>query len=240
MSLSLARAAVGCGTHLVVRNLLMRRYTLAWVFTAAAVIVAPVDGWAQIRPGGQQEPQQQERPQEDDSWNVPQLRLNQPVNAGPCPFVKILYDAARYVEMPFDQPTSSSVGFTGEVQGVTANCVYREDDPIRVNMNILFELGRGPQAQGDTRTYRYWIAVTERNSAVLAKQYFDLPVDFNGQQRASVEEEIRGIVIPRAGVTTSGSNFEILVGFEVTPEMAEFNRTGSRFRINAGTAQTQQ
>ncbi|WP_262422966.1 hypothetical protein [Brevundimonas denitrificans] len=47
-------------------------------------------------------------------------------------------------------------------------------------------------------------------------------------------------MIPRAEETTSGSNFEILVGFEVTPEMAEFNRTGSRFRINAGTAQTQQ
>jgi hypothetical protein len=31
----------------------------------------------------------------------------------------------------------------------------------------------------------------------------------------------------------SGSNFEILVGFEVTPEMAEFNRLGKRFRVNA-------
>jgi hypothetical protein len=218
----------------------MRRYTLALLFAAAAVIAAPVDGQAQIRPGGQQQPQQEQQQRQDDGWNVPRLRLNQPVNAGPCPFVKILYDAARYVEMPFDQPTSSSVGFTGEVQGVTANCVYREDDPIRVNMNILFELGRGPQAEGDRRTYRYWIAVTERNSAVLAKQYFDLPVDFDGQQRTSVEEEIRGIVIPRADVTTSGSNFEILVGFDVTPEMAEFNRTGSRFRINAGAADTQQ
>ncbi|RZJ85685.1 MAG: Tat pathway signal sequence domain protein, partial [Brevundimonas sp.] len=43
------------------------------------------------------------------------------------------------------------------------------------------------------------------------------------------------IVIPRAGVDTSGGNFEILVGFDVTPEMAEFNRSGSRFRVNAGT-----
>ena len=43
------------------------------------------------------------------------------------------------------------------------------------------------------------------------------------------------IVIPRAEATTSGDNFEILVGFDVTPQMAEFNRTGSRFRVNAGT-----
>ena len=32
----------------------------------------------------------------------------------------------------------------------------------------------------------------------------------------------------------SGSNFEILVGFDVTPEMADFNRLGKRFRVNAG------
>jgi hypothetical protein len=32
----------------------------------------------------------------------------------------------------------------------------------------------------------------------------------------------------------SGENFEILVGFDVTPEMADFNRQGKRFRINVG------
>ena len=54
------------------------------------------------------------------------------------------------------------------------------------------------------------------------------------QRTASVTEE-RTIVIPRADATTSGGNFEVLVGFEITPEMAEFNRSGSRFRVNAGT-----
>src|SRR5690606_26150386 len=159
----------------------MRRSSLALIAALAGAVALPTQAAAQNRQDRGQESQQQ-----DQSWNTPRLRLNQPVNAGPCPFVKILYDAARYVEMPFDQPSSSNVGFTGEIQGVTANCVYRDDDPIQVNMNVLFELGRGPQAQGDTRTYRYWIAVTERNSAVLAKQYFDLPVNFRGQQRTSV------------------------------------------------------
>lgn len=214
------------------------RLPLALIVAAAAVVALPHDSVAQTRPG--QESGQSEVRRQEDGWNAPRLRLNRQVNAGPCPFVKILYDAARYVEMPFDQPATSNVGFTGEIQGVSADCVYRDDDPIQVSMNILFELGRGAQAQGDNRTYRYWIAVTDRNAAILNKEYFDLPVSFRGQQRVSVEEEIRGIVIPRADITTSGSNFEILIGFEVTPEMAEFNRTGSRFRINAGQAQAQQ
>ena len=34
---------------------------------------------------------------------------------------------------------------------------------------------------------------------------------------------------------TLARNFEVLIGFDVTPEMVEFNRSGSRFRVNAGT-----
>jgi hypothetical protein len=128
----------------------------------------------------------------------------------------------------------ANVGYTGEIEGISSDCEYREADPIRVDMDVLFNLGRGPQAAGEQRTYRYWIAVTERNNAILSKEYFDLPVNFEGQRTASVTEK-RTIVIPRAGIETSGSNFEILVGFDVTPEMAEFNRSGSRFRVNAGT-----
>ena len=74
--------------------------------------------------------------------------------------------------------------------------------------------------------------MTERNKAVLAKEYFDLPVDFDGQQTASVTMD-NTILIPRAAATVAGDNFEVLIGFEVTPEMAEFNRLGKRFRVNA-------
>jgi hypothetical protein len=154
--------------------------------------------------------------------------------AGPCPYVKILYDAARYVELTGERVTASNVAYTGEIEGLVSDCAYQADEPITVYTRVLFNLGRGPQAEGDGRTYRYWIAVTERNKAVLAKEYFDLPVNFeDGQMTASVTQD-QVVVIPRADVTTSGDNFEILVGFDVTPEMAEFNRTGSRFRVNAG------
>jgi uncharacterized linocin/CFP29 family protein len=49
-----------------------------------------------------------------------------------------------------------------------------------------------------------------------------------------VTEKLEGIVIPRASLETSGANFEVLIGFDVTPAMAEFNRDGKRFRVSAG------
>ena len=158
--------------------------------------------------------------------------LSRRANAGPCPTVRILYDAARYVELAGGQARAANVGYTGEIEGLATDCRYRNDDPIVIDVEMLFRLGKGPAAQGDGRTYRYWVAVTARDRAVLAKEYFELPVTFDGSDRAEVRER-QQIVIPRAEATTSGANFEILIGFDVTPEMAEFNRDGSRFCVDA-------
>ena len=180
--------------------------------------------------------QQQQRQGQEEARQRP-LRiapLARRANAGPCPYVKILYDAARYVELSdYARPSVNGVGFTGEIEGVSSDCQYRDSDPIRVDFNLLFSLGKGPSAQANGKTYRYWVAVTERNAAVLDKEYFDLPVNFGSSDRATAEPA-HTIVIPRAEATTSGGNFEILIGFEVTPEQAEFNRSGSRFRPMAG------
>lgn len=153
---------------------------------------------------------------------------------GPCPYVKILYDAARYVEFTGDRQAAAQVAYTGEIQGVESRCAYQSDEPIRVDMVVSFALGKGPQAPAGNKNYRWWIAVTERNKAVFYKQYFDMPADFGPGDRVTAEQTIEGLTIPRAAATTSGSNFEILVGFDVTPQMAEFNREGRRFRVNAG------
>ena len=157
-------------------------------------------------------------------------------NAGPCPFVKSLYDAHRYVEFKDNREASAAVGWSGEIQGISAGCEYKDDQPIQVTVEVLFELGKGPQAEGRTTTYRYWVAVTQRNQSVIAKEYFDLPVNFGSDDRKLVTEQLKGIVIPRADIKTSGSNFEVLVGFDVTEQMAAFNRDGKRFRVNVQAA----
>lgn len=228
------------------------KVSLASALAAAAVsvVLLPTAANAQYpqgqqgRPGqgpgqGQRPGQGQEAGEQDSAPRAPRIApLRRSAAAGPCPYVKVLYDAARYVELTGDRVTMANVGFTGEIEGLVSDCAYQSDQPITVHTRVQFNLGRGPQAQGDGRTYRYWIAVTERNRAVLAKEYFDLPVNFDGATTATVTQD-QTIVIPRAEATTSGDNFEVLVGFEVTPAMAEFNRNGNRFRVNAGTGAAQ-
>lgn len=228
----------------------MRRLLL--ISMAAILAAAPAVSFAQYGGGGgggrggrggggpdQQSQDDAKKKKRDKDWSDSQAPLPALRNAGPCPYVKALYDAARYVEFKESREASANVGFTGEIQGVSAGCAYKEDQPIKMAMEVLFELGKGPTAEGGSKTFHYWIAVTDRNREVLAKQNFDLKVDFPaGQDRVYRREQINDIVIPRADVATSGANFEVLVGFDVTPQMADFNRLGKRFRLNVGqTAQ---
>ncbi len=190
--------------------------------------------------GGDEDQQAQDdakRKKRDNEFGKNTAPLPQLRNAGPCPYVKTLYDAARYVEFKDGVEASANVGFTGEIQNISSACEYKSNDPIRVQARVLFELGRGPQATGRGKTYKYWVAVTDRNNAVLTKEWFSLPVNFpNGRDRVEATETVGVITIPRRDAKVSGANFEVLIGFEVTPQMAAFNRDGKRFRPNAGAA----
>jgi len=215
---------------------------MAFSIAATTVTVAH----AQSRPGpggdtGDDDGAAAKKKKRDEEWNQPKAPLQQLRNAGPCPYVKVLYDASRYVEFKDGKEAANQAGFTGEIQSIASGCAYKGLEPIKIRVEALFQLGRGPQAEGDKHVYRYWVAVTERNQAVIAKEYFDLPVTFApGKDRTYVTDTIEQITIPRADDKVSGSNFEVLIGFDVTPEMAAFNRDGKRFRVNAGqTVQAQ-
>ncbi|HEY3797551.1 MAG TPA: Tat pathway signal sequence domain protein [Caulobacteraceae bacterium] len=218
----------------------------AFVASAVLALLPGLPAYAQGGPGGGgggggQSDDDAKKAKRDAEWgtDAKQLDLPQLRNAGPCPYVKVLYDAARYVEVKGGDLSSKNVGFTGEIENLASACEYKSDQPIQVQAQLLFELGRGPQAEGASHVYRYWVAVTDRNRAVLDKEYFDLPVTFlSGQDRVQKTENVFGITIPRADVHVSGANFEVLVGFDVTKQMADMNASGERFLANAGQTQT--
>jgi len=157
-------------------------------------------------------------------------------NPGPCPRAFALYDASRLVEIRGDGAEDfQNVGFTGEIDNVLSLCRYFADRPIIADLSMDFSLGRGPAATGDTVTLNYFVAVTRKNIDVLTKAVYPLTVTFpEGQDRVRVTEKIGEIRIPRANDTTSGENFEVVVGFVVTPEQRAFNADGKRFRVSAG------
>jgi len=223
----------------------MRRLALLAV-ASVALVGLPFAAHAQYGGGGpgggggggpskQQQDDDAKKRKRDKEWGDSKAPLQAMRNSGPCPFVKALYDAARIVEFKDTREASANVVYSGEIQGISAGCEYKDEEPIKMMMDILFEVGKGPLATSDSKTFHYWVAVTDRNREVIARQEFDLPVQFKGKDRVYVSDTIGNITIPRGTQTTSGANFEVLIGFDVTPQMAEFNRQGKRFRVNAGS-----
>lgn len=157
-------------------------------------------------------------------------------NPGPCPRAFALYDASRIVEFRGNQERFANVGFTGEFQKVRSLCRYYGAQPIEGDIEMDISFGRGPAAsEQSTATYEYFVAVTRKNIGVINKETFPIQVTFPaGADRVTVTERVDKFVIPRAKEGTSGENFEIIVGFELTEAQRAFNAEGKRFRVSAG------
>lgn len=171
------------------------------------------------------------------SWIERMFGADPRPNVGPCPLMGVLYENSRLVQ--FAQPgveRYGNIAWTGEVQAVRGLCRYVDTDPIRMAIEIDMAFGRGPASTGESRrNYRYWVAVTRRGIAPIERQYFDVEARFENGDVATARERIESIVIPRANETVSGENFEILVGFDLSPEQVQFNRDGKRFRVDSVT-----
>lgn len=169
-------------------------------------------------------------------------------NVGPCPPVRVLYDASRFVQI-FGAERFENIGYTGEINGTQSNCRYIGNDPITIELAIDMAFGKGPRAAERTTTITYWVAVTQivrstdpttgqvltADIGPLARERFTQTVTFpEGADRVVLTTDVTTVTIPRANERISGSNFEVLVGFELTPEQLQFNRDGKRFRIDAG------
>lgn len=166
-------------------------------------------------------------------------------NVGPCPAVRVLYEASRFVDFPGEKRFEADgvtrkyafedVGFTGEIQKVNSSCRYFGTDPIDVNLDLDMALGKGPKAEGTTKYVKYWVSATRKDIAPIERKEFTGEVVFpQGSDRMALKTPTINISIPRFDATTSGANFEIIVGFVLDDDQLEFNRNGVRFKVDAG------
>lgn len=152
-------------------------------------------------------------------------------NPAPCPNVVVLNDAARIIEFDGDE-TLENVAYTGEITNVEIGCRYVEDDPIDSEITIELAFGKGPKGADGEKYFKYFVAVNRTDIEVIAKEEFVVPVTFDAKRTIVVtEEDIDKIIIPRIDEEISGVNFEIIVGFVLTPQQAIFNRSGKSLKF---------
>jgi hypothetical protein len=155
----------------------------------------------------------------------------QKTNPAPCPPVTVLADAARSIEFDGEQRLED-VAYSAEFVKAELQCRYFEDKPIDASLTVKMAFGRGPKGESAGHAYKYFVAVTRRDLEVIEKAEFEIPVQFDKEETIKiVEDRVKQILIPRANKDISGTNFEIVVGFSLTPQQAIFNRSGKSLRF---------
>lgn len=152
-------------------------------------------------------------------------------NPAPCPNIVVLNDAARFIQFEGGE-AADNVAYSGEVVDVSTTCRYYADKPIEASVSIDLAFGKGPKGAEDSKVFNYFVAITRTNADVIDKKVFPVPVNFDDDQPVEAfRVDVDRIVIPRKGEEISGLNFEIVVGFEVTPQQALYNRSGKSLKF---------
>ncbi len=151
-----------------------------------------------------------------------QVELQQ---ALPCPGVGILGGTENLTSFSGAGNDITDIALTAELERVVSRCEYDIDDGIiYVDLAIRGVAEVGPAATSREVMVPMFIALTEINSRVLRKDTFLLPLTFEGNQRTtSFIHTIEETKVPYVA-RIDGSAYEILVGFQLTPEELAYNK----------------
>ncbi|MEX6634367.1 hypothetical protein [Hyphococcus lacteus] len=152
-------------------------------------------------------------------------------NPAPCPNIVVLKEAARFIDFEGEE-SAENVAYSGEIVDVSTTCRYYGDRPIEAELSLDFAFGKGPKGTDAEKVFTYFVAVTRKDLEVIEKNEFAVPAKFSNDRMVAVERvNIDKITIPRRDEEVSGLNFEIIVGFNVTPKQAIFNRSGKSLKF---------
>jgi len=140
-----------------------------------------------------------------------------------CPEVSILGDAENITQFKAgDGRDLIDVMYEARIRNIKTGCKILKG---RIVSEVSFELvaTRGPAAQGREGEFNYFVAVTDTGGRVLAKEKFDATIAFAANRRRAGTLELTEQSIPTTGNQNS-ADFEILVGFQLTPKQLKYNR----------------
>jgi hypothetical protein len=142
----------------------------------------------------------------------------------PCPRVGVLDEAQRLVRFaPGAGRDLTDVRFEAEIGVQRGQCAYRsKDTKVEVDIVVEIQAVRAPNA-GRRGEFEYFVAVADRSQRILERQSFTLAIPFEADRRsAGALEEISQTIPLKPG--QFGSEFEIIVGFALSPDELAYNR----------------
>ena len=151
------------------------------------------------------------------------------VTAPPCPNIVIVKDTAELTTFrPGPGRDLTDVVLDARIQRFDGTCETElaadRSGEVEVDLQIFFEATRGPANRTRDGQFDFYVAIADQGGAILAKKVFRSEFEFEGNRNriAGVEELTQQIPL-RSGEL--GDAFDIFVGFQLSPEQLQYNRT---------------
>ena len=140
-----------------------------------------------------------------------------------CPRFGGLETATQHVKFrPGEGRDLTDVMYMVRLNGVQRSCVY-DKSGVAVAMKVGFALELGPANPDRNATFQYFVAITDGDNNLLAKQVFPVALAFpaNVGYVEKADELDQRIPMP---VGRSASAYQIIVGLQLTEAELDYNR----------------
>jgi len=147
-----------------------------------------------------------------------------------CPGAAILADTANEAVLRPGAPADlSGIAYSASVTDVSTDCVFdRQQGMTLSSLDIDFRATRAPSADPASYTLSYFVTV---NSAerVLSKKLYQVKFDFAPGAAVATAEESPDRVQVDLERGHLPNDYQVLVGFQLTPDQLAFNRKMGRY-----------
>jgi hypothetical protein len=141
-----------------------------------------------------------------------------------CPRFLILGGAEEVTKFrPGAGRDPTDVAFRATVSDFNGTCEY-DADKVRVKLYVVFDLVRGPANAARAANFEYFIALPQFHPQPAGKRIFTVNARFEGELQRVAYRDAIDLTIP-VKEKEVGADYEVYLGFQLTPEEAEYNRS---------------
>lgn len=156
-----------------------------------------------------------------------------------CPDVRIVQDLNQVHQfIDAGAPAPAEAVSSVRMLSVQNSCKISNNN-VAVDMTLAFEGSIGPKGRSSANdkpsfAYPYFVAITNNQGSIIAKEVFAVTMAYDGKQTSkSSTEQIRQM-IPMNGVDQK--NYKVLIGFQLNDQELAFNRSLPQDTVVAQTA----
>jgi len=142
-----------------------------------------------------------------------------------CPGSYVAPDADKLaVFRPNSDAKLDNVLYGVRLASISSRC-ERADKGLTVLSKVEFQLVAN---DGNVRngSFVYFVSLVDAQQNILTKQAYNMPFEFDPRHRNLTLHEDFAEHLPLLNVSTGG-NYAVVVGLQLTPDQLEFNRAGS-------------